>query len=58
MSTRKSKSSKIIISYQELIGEVNENNKMLQRVYGISFPKKSQLEDILKFIRRSKRKRS
>ena len=32
----------------------NENNKMLQRVYGISFPKKLQLEDYLNLLQEAK----
>jgi len=34
----------------------NENNKMLQRLYGISFPKKSMLEEYLKMIEEAKKR--
>lgn len=32
----------------------NENNKMLTRIYGISFPKASQLEEHLKMLAEAK----
>ena len=51
MSTGKVKVVKLL-SASGAYWRGNENNKMLQRVYGISFPKKAQ------FITRSKRKRS
>lgn len=34
----------------------NENNKMLQRIYGISFPKASQLEEYLKMIEEAEKR--
>ncbi len=34
----------------------NENNKMLQRIYGISFPKNSQLEEYLKMIEEAEKR--
>ena len=34
----------------------DENNKMLQRIYGISFPKKKQLEDYLERLEEAKRR--
>ena len=50
----KSKSCKIIISFRSLLEGVNEKNKMLQRIYGISFPKKSQLEEYLNLLQEAK----
>lgn len=34
----------------------NENNKMLQRIYGIAFEKKSELQDYLKMIEEAKKR--
>ncbi len=34
----------------------NENNKMLQRIYGISFPKASQLEEYLNMLEEAKKR--
>ena len=34
----------------------NENNKMLQRIYGISFPKASQLEEYIALIEEAKKR--
>ncbi|NMA66298.1 MAG: threonine--tRNA ligase [Clostridiaceae bacterium] len=34
----------------------NENNKMLQRIYGISFPKASQLEEYLKMLEEAEKR--
>ncbi len=34
----------------------DEKNKMLQRIYGISFPKKSQLEEYLHFLEEAKKR--
>ncbi|GAV22651.1 threonine--tRNA ligase [Carboxydothermus pertinax] len=34
----------------------NEKNKMLQRIYGVSFPKKSMLTDYLNFLEEAKRR--
>ena len=34
----------------------NENNKMLQRIYGISFPKASELEEYLNMLEEAKRR--
>ncbi len=34
----------------------NEKNKMLQRIYGISFPKKKQLEDYLNVLEEAKKR--
>ncbi len=34
----------------------NENNKMLQRIYGISFPKKSQLDEYLHLLEEAKKR--
>jgi len=34
----------------------NEKNKMLQRIYGVSFPKKSQLTDYLNFLEEAKKR--
>lgn len=53
MSTGKVKVVKLL-SASGAYWRGNENNKMLQRVYGISFPKKSQLEDYLKLLQEAK----
>lgn len=34
----------------------NENNKMLQRIYGISFPKKAQLDEFLHLLEEAKKR--
>ena len=34
----------------------NENNKMLQRIYGISFPKKSELDSYLEMLEEAKKR--
>lgn len=34
----------------------NENNKMLQRIYGISFPKKSELDQYLEMLEEAKKR--
>ena len=34
----------------------NENNKMLQRIYGTSFPKKKELDEYLQFLEEAKRR--
>ena len=53
MSTGKVKVVKLL-SASGAYWRGNEKNKMLQRVYGISFPKKSQLEDYLKLLEEAK----
>ena len=53
MSTGKVKIVKLL-SASGAYWRGNENNKMLQRVYGISFPKKSQLEDYLNLLQEAK----
>ena len=53
MSTGKVKVVKLL-SASGAYWRGNENNKMLQRVYGISFPKKSQLEDYLNILQEAK----
>ena len=53
MSTGKVKVVKIL-SASGAYWRGNEKNKMLQRVYGISFPKKSQLEDYLNLLEEAK----
>ena len=53
MSTGKVKVVKLL-SASGAYWRENENNKMLQRVYGISFPKKSQLEDYLNLLQEAK----
>ena len=53
MSTGKVKVVKLL-SASGAYWRGNENNKMLQRVYGISFPKKSQLEDYLNLLQEAK----
>ncbi len=34
----------------------NEHNKQLQRIYGVSFPKQSMLDDYIKFLEEAKRR--
>ena len=53
MSTGKVKVVKLL-SASGAYWKGNEKNKMLQRVYGISFPKKSQLEDYLNLLEEAK----
>ena len=53
MSTGKVKVVKLL-SASGAYWRGNEKNKMLQRVYGISFPKKSELEDYLKLLEEAK----
>ena len=53
MSTGKVKVVKLL-SASGAYWRGNENNKMLQRVYGISFPKKAQLEDYLNLLQEAK----
>ena len=53
MSTGKVKVVKLL-SASGAYWRGNENNKMLQRVYGISFPKKLQLEDYLNLLEEAK----
>ena len=53
MSTGKVKVVKLL-SASGAYSRGNENNKMLQRVYGISFPKKSQLEEYLNLLEEAK----
>ena len=53
MSTGKVKVVKLL-SASGAYWKGNEKNKMLQRVYGISFPKKSQLEDYLNLLQEAK----
>ena len=52
MSTGKVKVVKLLASGAYWRG--NEKNKMLQRIYGISFPKKSQLEEYLNLLQEAK----
>ena len=52
-STRKIKCIKILSS-SGAYWRGNEKNKMLQRIYGISFPKASQLEEQLKLLEEAK----
>lgn len=53
MSTGKVKVVKLL-SASGAYWRGNEKNKMLQRVYGISFPKKSQLEEYLNLLQEAK----
>ena len=53
MSTGKVKIVKLL-SVSGAYWRGNENNKMLQRIYAISFPKESQLEDYLKLVEETK----
>ena len=53
MSTGKVKVVKLL-SASGAYWRGNENNKMLQRVYGISFPKKAQLEEYLNLLEEAK----
>ncbi len=53
MSTGKIKSIKLL-SNSGAYWRGDEHNKMLQRIYGISFPKNSQLEEHLKLLEEAK----
>ena len=53
MSTGKVKSVKLL-STSGAYWRGNENNKMLQRIYAISYPKASQLEEYLKLLEEAK----
>ena len=53
MSTGKVKSVKLL-SVAGAYWRGNENNQMLQRIYGISFPKASGLEEYLKMLEEAK----
>ena len=55
MSTGKVKSIKIL-SNSGAYWRGDEHNKMLQRLYGISFPKASMLEEHLKFLEEAKQR--
>ncbi len=54
-STGKVKAVKILSS-SGAYWRGNENNKMLQRIYGISFPKASQLEEYLQLLEEAKQR--
>lgn len=55
MSTGKVKAVKLLSS-SAAYWRGDENNKMLQRIYGISFPKASQLDEYLNMIEEAKRR--
>ena len=55
MSTGKVKSIKILSS-SGAYWRGDEKNKMLQRIYGISFPKASQLEEYLQLLEEAKKR--
>lgn len=55
MSTGKIKSIKLL-STSGAYWRGNENNKMLQRIYGISFPKASQVEEYLQMLEEAKQR--
>ena len=55
MSTGKVKAVKLLNS-SGAYWRGNENNKMLQRIYGISFPKASQLDEYLFMIEEAKKR--
>lgn len=55
MSTGKVKAFKLLSS-SGAYWRGNENNKMLQRIYGISFPKKSELDNYLYMIEEAKKR--
>ena len=55
MSTGKVKAVKLL-STSGAYWRGNENNKMLQRIYGISFPKASELEEYLNMIEEAKKR--
>jgi threonyl-tRNA synthetase len=55
MSTGKIKALKILTS-SSAYWKGNENNKTLQRIYGISFPKSSQLDEYLNMLEEAKKR--
>ena len=55
LSTGKVKAVKILSS-SGAYWRGNENNKMLQRIYAISYPKASQLEEYIKLIEEAKKR--
>lgn len=55
MSTGKVKAIKLLTS-SGAYWRGNENNKMLQRIYGISFPKSSELEEYITLIEEAKKR--
>ena len=55
MSTGKVKAVKLL-STSGAYWRGNENNKMLQRIYGISFPKASQVEEYLQMLEEAKQR--
>lgn len=55
MSTGKVKAVKLLTS-SGAYWRGNENNKMLQRIYGISFPKTSQLEEYIQLLEEAKKR--
>lgn len=55
MSTGKVKAIKLLSS-SAAYWRGDENNKMLQRIYGISFPKASQLDEYLNMIEEAKKR--
>ncbi|MCI8699830.1 MAG: threonine--tRNA ligase [Clostridia bacterium] len=55
MSTGKVKAIKILTS-SGAYWRGNENNKMLQRIYGIAYPKSSQLEEYIQLIEEAKKR--
>ena len=54
-STGKVKSFKLL-SLAGAYWRGDENNKMLQRIYGISYPKKSQLDEYLNRLEEAKKR--
>lgn len=55
MSTGKVKAIKLLTS-SGAYWRGNENNKMLQRIYGISFPKSSELDEYINLIEEAKKR--
>jgi threonyl-tRNA synthetase len=55
MSTGKVKAIKLLTS-SGAYWRGNENNKMLQRIYGISYPKASQLEEYIQLLEEAKKR--
>ena len=55
MSTGKVKAVKLLSS-SGAYWRGNENNKMLQRIYGISFPKRSELDNYINLIEEAKKR--
>jgi len=55
MSTGKVKAIKLLTT-SGAYWRGNENNKMLQRIYGISFPKASELEEYLNMLEEAKKR--